>query len=252
MEQLTAKVLAFKKIIDQSKNIVFFGGAGVSVPSGIPDFRSADGVYFAPTNTIYSAEEMVSRTMFYRNTALFNDFYFKHLVYPDAKPNPCHLYLAKLEEKGVLTAVVTQNIDGLHQIAGNKVVYELHGSVHRNYCTKCHTFHNLEQTLKEPQGKCKHCGNYLKPDVVLFEEGLDGLTLSRSVTAISKADTLIIGGTSLIVQPAASLIHYFQGKNIVVVNKTSIRVPTFLAPNLLFIEADIGKTFELLSQLDNN
>jgi len=249
MKDLETLVKEFKSIIDNSNNVVFFGGAGVSVPSGIPDFRSADGVYSKDTNTMYSAEEMVSRTMYYRNTPFFNDFYFKYLVYPDALPNPCHTYLARLEEEGKLKAVVTQNIDGLHQAAGSKVVYELHGSVHRNYCTLCKAFHDLAATLKEPRGKCKKCGGYLKPDVVLFEEGLDQNTITRSIEAIAKADTLIIGGTSLVVQPAASFINFFRGKNIVVVNKTSIRLPMYLSTNILFIEADIGKTFELLNKL---
>ncbi|OQC10051.1 MAG: NAD-dependent protein deacetylase [Tenericutes bacterium ADurb.Bin087] len=249
MQDLLVKVKEFKKIIDHSQKIVFFGGAGVSVPSGIPDFRSADGVYSKATNTIYSAEEMVSRTMYFRDTEFFNDFYFKHLVYPNALPNPCHTYLARLEEEGKLKAVVTQNIDGLHQAAGSKVVYELHGSVHRNYCIKCRTFHDLKATLEAPRGKCKTCGGYLKPDVVLFEEGLDHNTIMSSVEAISKADTLIIGGTSLVVQPAASLVNYFKGKNIVVINKTDISVPTYLNPNVLFIKADIGKTFQLLNEL---
>lgn len=249
MDKLETQVKRFKEIIDNSNNIVFFGGAGVSAPSGIPDFRSADGVYSKSTGTKYSAEEMVSSYMYYHDTEFFNEFYFKYLVYPNAKPNSCHTYLASLEKTGKLKAVVTQNIDGLHQAAGSKTVYELHGSVHRNYCTKCGAFHNLEDTLKEPKGRCKKCGNYLKPDVVLFGEGLDSNTINNSVRAISKADTLIIGGTSLVVQPAASFVNFFNGKNIVVVNKSNIYLPSHLAANVLFIEDDIGKTFEMLSNL---
>jgi NAD-dependent deacetylase len=206
-------------MINKSKKIVFFGGAGVSTESNIPDFRSADGLYQEQYK--YPPEQVVSHTFFVQKTELFYEFYKSKMMFLDAKPNKAHLKLAELEEKGKLTAVITQNIDGLHQMAGSKEVLELHGSIHRNYCERCHAFYDAAY-VKESEGtpRCSECGGLIKPDVVLYEEGLDNQILQKSVYHISNADTLIIGGTSLVVYPAAGLIDYFQGKNLVVINKS--------------------------------
>lgn len=210
-----------KQWIEESQNIVFFGGAGVSTESNIPDFRSDNGLYKKQYK--YPAEVMLSHSFYQANPQEFFEFYFNQMIYADAKPNNAHLALAKLEEMGKLKAVITQNIDGLHQKAGSKVVYELHGSVLRNYCTKCHHFYDLQEILqcRDKQGipRCPKCGSIIKPDVVLYEEGLDNSTVYRAVDAISKADLLIIGGTSLAVYPAAGLIEYFRGKHLVLINK---------------------------------
>lgn len=216
------KIEQLSGILRESKNIVFFGGAGVSTASNIPDFRSSTGLYSKKLNRNFTPEQAVSHTFFVRYPEEFFEFYKANLVYPEAKPNPCHIALAKLEEMGKLKAVVTQNIDGLHQAAGSKVVYELHGSVLRNFCTGCNAFYDAEYIL-EADGvpKCEKCGSVIKPDVVLYEEGLDQEIISGAVSAIAKADTLIIGGTSLVVYPAAGLIHYFRGKHLVLINKTA-------------------------------
>ena len=213
-----------KKIIDESQNIVFFGGAGVSTESNIPDFRSESGLYHAQQKYGHSPEEMLSRTFYMNHTKLFYDYYKENLIYQDAEPNDAHKALAKLEEMGKLKAIVTQNIDGLHQKAGSKQVYELHGSVLRNYCERCGKFHDLDYIMDESNcdsgiPKCE-CGGIVKPDVVLYEEMLDDNCINSAVDAISKADTLIIGGTSLVVYPAAGLIRYFRGKHLVLINKT--------------------------------
>jgi len=213
-----------KKIIDESQNIVFFGGAGVSTESNIPDFRSESGLYHAQQKYGHSPEEMLSRTFYMNHTQLFYQYYKENLIYPDAEPNDAHKALAKLEEMGKLKAIVTQNIDGLHQKAGSKKVYELHGSVLRNYCERCHKFYDVDYIMDETNcdggiPKCS-CGGIVKPDVVLYEEMLDDNCINGAVDAISKADTLIIGGTSLVVYPAAGLIRYFRGKNLVLINKT--------------------------------
>jgi len=207
-------ILKLKTIIKSSKSIVFFGGAGVSVPSGIPDFRSADGIYIKARNAKYSAEQIVSHSFFYTYPDVFYDFYISKMVNLKAKPNVVHHYLANLEAKGLLKAVITQNIDGFHQMAGSQNVFELHGSIHRNYCTKCFKAFNVDVLELGKVPYCDNCGAIIKPDVVLFEEGLDHDTISKAIRAIRQADTLIIGGTSLIVQPAASLVNYFQGKNL--------------------------------------
>lgn len=210
------------QIVKESNNIVFFGGAGVSTESGIPDFRSASGLYSKKLNRNFTPEQAVSHSFFLRYPEEFYDFYKKNLVYPKAKPNACHTALAKLEEMGKLKAIVTQNIDGLHQAAGSKNVYELHGSVLRNYCMDCREFYNAE-FIMEADGvpRCSKCGGIVKPDVVLYEEGLDDRIISGAVSAIADADTLIIGGTSLVVYPAAGLIDYFKGKNLVLINKSA-------------------------------
>lgn len=206
-------------MIDESSRIVFFGGAGVSTESGIPDFRSADGIYHHAYR--YSPEEVVSHSFFVKHPEAFYEFYKEKMMIPDARPNPAHLKLAELERAGKLSAVVTQNIDGLHQAAGSRQVYELHGSILRNYCMDCHTFYDAEY-VKNAEGipHCEKCGGMIKPDVVLYEEGLDPATISGAVRAISEADMLIIGGTSLVVYPAAGFIDYFHGKYLVLINKS--------------------------------
>lgn len=208
-----------QKMIDESSNIVFFGGAGVSTESNIPDFRSADGIYHQAYK--YSPEQVVSHSFFMGHTDAFYEFYKDKMMILDAKPNPAHLKLAELERAGKLSAVVTQNIDGLHQAAGSKVVYELHGSIMRNYCMDCHTFYDaayVKNTAGTP--KCENCGGLIKPDVVLYEEGLDSDVIQGAIRAITNADMLIIGGTSLVVYPAAGFIDYFRGKYLVVINKS--------------------------------
>ena len=213
------EVEQLQNIIDDSKRIVFFGGAGVSTESNIPDFRSADGLYQQKYK--YSPEQIVSHSFFVQNPEGFYEFYKEKMMFLDAKPNAAHLKLAELEEVGKLTAVITQNIDGLHQAAGSKNVLELHGSIHRNYCMKCHKFYDAAY-VKNASGipRCT-CGGMIKPDVVLYEEGLDSDVISRSIKAISEADTLIIGGTSRVVYPAAGFIDYFRGKHLVVINKSA-------------------------------
>ena len=208
---------ALQEIIDESKNIVFFGGAGVSTESGIPDFRSEDGLYHEKYS--YPPEQIISHSFFLTNPEVFYRFYKEKMLCLDAEPNAAHRKLAELEQAGKLNAVVTQNIDGLHQKAGSKRVYELHGSIHRNYCLRCHKFYPAE-FIKEAEGipYCS-CGGVIKPDVVLYEESLDGKTIEDAVTAIAHADTLIIGGTSLVVYPAAGFIDYFRGKHLVLINK---------------------------------
>lgn len=209
------------EILKDSDNIVFFGGAGVSTASDIPDFRSSNGLYSEKLKCNVSPEQLISHTFFMRYPEEFFEFYKSKLVYPDAKPNACHYALVELEKMGKLKAIVTQNIDGLHQLAGSKNVYELHGCVDRNYCVKCHHFYDAQYVL-ECKGvpKCEKCGGIVKPDVVLYEEGLDENIITSSVNAIAHADTLIIGGTSLVVYPAAGLIDYFKGRNLVLINKS--------------------------------
>lgn len=212
------EIATLQRIIDESDNIVFFGGAGVSTESGIPDFRSEDGLYH--TKYSYPPERILSHSFFIQNPEVFYTFYREKILYLDAKSNPAHKKLAELEKLGKLKAVVTQNIDGLHQKAGSKTVYELHGSIHRNYCVECGKAYSAE-FVKEVKGipHCT-CGGIIKPDVVLYEESLDGTTIQSAVSAIAKADTLIIGGTSLVVYPAAGFIDYFRGKHLLVINKS--------------------------------
>ena len=209
-------------ILKESNNIVFFGGAGVSTESNIPDFRSSNGLWNEKLRINFTPEQLVSHTFFMKYPEEFFRFYKDKLIYPDAKPNAAHIALAKLEEMGKLKAVVTQNIDGLHQAAGSKNVFELHGSVLRNYCMDCNAFYD-EKFILASEGipTCPKCGGKVKPDVVLYEEGLDESTIQGSIAAISQADTLIIGGTSLIVYPAAGLINYFNGKNLILINKST-------------------------------
>ena len=211
------EISALQEIIDESAHIVFFGGAGVSTESGIPDFRSEDGLYHEKYS--YPPERIISHSFFLTNPEVFYRFYKEKMLCLDAEPNAAHRKLAELEQAGKLKAVVTQNIDGLHQKAGSKIVYELHGSIHRNYCLRCHKFYPAE-FIKEAEGipYCS-CGGVIKPDVVLYEESLDSKTIEDAVTAIAHADTLIIGGTSLVVYPAAGFIDYFRGKHLVLINK---------------------------------
>lgn len=211
------KIDELRKIVGESDNIVFFGGAGVSTESGIPDFRSVDGLYNQTYK--YPPETIISHSFYRSNPEEFYRFYKDKMIFADAKPNKAHMKLAELEQQGKLKAVITQNIDGLHQMAGSKNVIELHGSVHRNYCEKCHKFYDLEYIVKsEGVPRCQECGGIVKPDVVLYEEALDDENMSRALDYISQADTLIIGGTSLVVYPAAGLIRYFRGRKLVVIN----------------------------------
>ncbi|WP_037344151.1 NAD-dependent protein deacylase [Ruminococcus sp. FC2018] len=226
-------------MINDSKSIVFFGGAGVSTESGIPDFRSVDGLYNQKYD--YPPEQILSHTFFVQNTKEFYDFYRDKMICLDAKPNKAHLKLAELEKAGKLTAVVTQNIDGLHSLAGNKKVYELHGSVHRNYCTKCGKFFGIEAITNSTGVPTCECGGVIKPDVVLYEEGLDNDTIQGAVKAIAGCDMLIIAGTSMTVYPAAGLVRYFRGKYLVEIN----RDPTAIDDRCdLVIHGKVGETLD--------
>lgn len=213
----------FKLVIDKTNNIVFFGGAGVSTESSIPDFRSETGLYKTKGNFSYPPEVMLSHSFFAAHTEEFFEFYRSKMIYKDAKPNAAHLALVELEKRGKLKAVITQNIDGLHQMAGSKNVLELHGSVHRNYCSKCGKFFDLDYILasKTVTPKCDVCEGIVKPDVVLYEEGLDMEVMRKSIEYISNADVLIVGGTSLNVYPAAGLVEYFKGSKLILINKSS-------------------------------
>lgn len=217
---MNEKIRQLKEIIDQTDNLVFFGGAGVSTESGIPDFRSTDGLYNMKYK--YPPETIVSHTFFVRKTEEFYEFYKDKMMALDAKPNKAHEKLAQWEREGKCRAVVTQNIDGLHQMAGSKKVLELHGSIHRNYCTKCGKFFDASY-VKNSDGipRCDDCGGLIKPDVVLYEEGLDNQVVSDAIYAIAHADVLIIGGTSLAVYPAADMIDYFKGNHLILINKSS-------------------------------
>nr|WP_303182339.1 NAD-dependent protein deacylase [Lachnoclostridium phocaeense] len=213
------EVRKLQEIIDDSRRIVFFGGAGVSTESGIPDFRSADGIYHQHYK--YAPEQVVSHSFFKAHPDVFYEFYKEKMMCLEAEPNAAHRKLAELEEAGRLTAVITQNIDGLHQKAGSKKVYELHGSIHRNYCQKCGRFYDAAYVKAAPGIPRCECGGVIKPDVVLYEESLDSMTIEKSVRAIAEADTLIIGGTSLVVYPAAGFIDHFRGRHLVVINKSA-------------------------------
>ena len=224
-----------KELLEQAHSAVFFGGAGVSCESGIPDFRSQDGLYHQQWP--WPPEEILSHTFFVQHTAEFFQFYREKMLYPHAKPNAAHLALARLEAAGKVKAVVTQNIDGLHQAAGSKNVLELHGSIHRNYCMQCGKFYDGVYVKAQPGIPRCSCGGIIKPDVVLYEEALDQDVLSRSVQAISRADMLIIGGTSLVVYPAAGLVQYYRGNKLVLINKGSTPIDRSAA---LVINGAIG------------
>lgn len=233
------KIQQLKKLVDKSNNIVFFGGAGVSTESGIPDFRGQDGLYNQKYD--FPPEEILSHTFFIDNTEKFYKFYRDKMNSLKYQPNIAHIKLAELEKQGKLKAVVTQNIDGLHQKAGSKNVLELHGSVLRNYCMKCHKFYTAEYIFNtDGVPKCS-CGGIIKPDVVLYEEGLNEEILQNSIGAISKADLLIVGGTSLTVQPACGLINFFNGKNLVLINRDATQYD-YKAD--LVINESLGKVFE--------
>lgn len=238
---MTETVKRLKDLVDNSSSIVFFGGAGVSTESGIPDFRSTDGLYHQEWK--YPPEVILSHTFYESNPEEFFRFYRAKMLAPEAKPNAAHQRLAEWEQSGKLKAIVTQNIDGLHQAAGSSRVLELHGSVHRNYCERCRKFHDFDFILHSTGVPRCECGGIVKPDVVLYEEGLDQQTLSDSVRAIAEADMLIIGGTSLNVYPAAGLINYYRGSKLVLINKSA--VARDLAANLVITDP-IG---EVLSQI---
>jgi len=211
-----------REIVAGSKNVCVFTGAGISCPSGIPDFRSAHGLYNQSGREGYTPEQIISHSFFEEKPELFYQFYKEKMLYPDAQPNDAHLFFAGLEKRGKNVSVVTQNIDGLHQKAGSTRVMELHGSVHRNHCTKCGKFYSLEDILKsEGVPRCDLDGGIIKPDVVLYEEPLDSGTIYRTIDAIAGADTLLVVGTSLMVYPAASFIRYFRGKNLVLINQSA-------------------------------
>lgn len=239
MNDLKEKIAAFQQMLDESHYIVFFGGAGVSTESDIPDFRSVDGLYHQQYD--YPPETILSHTFYRRNPEEFYRFYKNKMLFLDAKPNMAHKKLAQWEAEGKLKAVITQNIDGLHQAAGSKNVLELHGSVLRNYCEDCGAFYDVDY-IKKAEGvpHCEKCGGMIKPDVVLYEEGLNEDTVQKAIRAISNADLLIIGGTSLVVYPAAGLINYFRGKHLVLVNKSATDRDSEAD---LLLSASIGEVF---------
>lgn len=245
---MSTEIEKLTQILRNSNNIVFFGGAGVSTESNIPDFRSSNGLFNARLNMTLSPEQLVSHTYFIRFPEEFFNFYKAKLIYPEAKPNGAHIALANLEEMGKLKAIITQNIDGLHQAAGSKNVFELHGSIHRNYCIKCNDSYDMDFILNSTGiPTCPKCSGTVRPDVVLYEEGLDESVLKGAIDAISKADTLIIGGTSLVVYPAANLINYFKGKNLVLINKSSTSADSKAD---LIIHDSIGKVLsEAVNQI---
>lgn len=238
------KILQLKEIIEGSDNIVFFGGAGVSTESNIPDFRSVDGLYNLKYK--YSPEVILSHTFYREHTSEFFEFYRDKMIFPDAKPNATHLALAKLEEMGKLKSVITQNIDGLHQLAGSKNVFELHGNIHRNYCEDCGKFYGLDHIENSKDVPKCECGGEVKPDVVLYEEGLDHKLLAAAIKTIMAADVLIIGGTSLAVYPAAGLIDYYKGDKLILINKDS--TPQDDKAHLV-INDSLGKVFSSVVEL---
>ncbi len=235
------KIAVLKKMIEECNNIVFFGGAGVSTESGIPDFRSVDGLY--NQNYKYPPEMIISHSFYKANPEEFFRFYKDRMIFEHAKPNSAHKYLARLESEGKLKAIVTQNIDSLHTLAGSKKVFELHGSVKRNYCERCKKFFGIDYVVNSATVPKCECGGTVKPDVVLYEEALDDDVITGAVKAISTADMLIIGGTSLVVYPAAGLINYFKGKYLVLINKSATSADNRAD---LVINAPIGEVFEAL------
>lgn len=239
---MTKEVEVFKKMVQESDNIVFFGGAGVSTESGIPDFRSENGIYSAVSEYGYPPETILSHSFYLKNPEIFFQYYKKNLLFLEAKPNMAHLGLAELERQGKLKAVITQNIDNLHQAAGSKKVLELHGTLFRNYCTKCGKDFNLSYVLKTDDiTYCDACGGIVRPDVVLYEEGLDEHILLEAMEYIRKADVFIVGGTSLAVYPAAGLIRDYHGQKLVLINKGETAYDT--RANLV-IRQNIGTVFQ--------
>ena len=231
-----------QEIVSEARQMVFFGGAGVSTESGIPDFRSVDGLYSQKYHNIMP-EEIISHSYFVRHTAEFYEFYRDKMLCLNAKPNAAHKKLAEWEQRGILSAVVTQNIDGLHQLAGSQKVYELHGSVFRNYCTKCRKFFDAKYILESSGVPECDCGGIIKPDVVLYEEGLDNEIIEKAVDAIRKADVLIVGGTSLNVYPAAGFLRYFHGKHLIIINRDATPADSMAE---LCIHDKIGEVFSVL------
>lgn len=245
MVLLMEKVKELKRILDSSNNIVLFTGAGISVPSGIPDFRSATGLYSEKYGNI-GPETIISNTFFHANPKTFYEYYKKHLVYKDALPNKAHYFFANLEKQEKLKAVVTQNIDNLHQAAGSKKVYELHGSVYRNYCISCNKFYDLDYIIESKDVPKCECSGIIKPDVVLYEEVLDSKVLNGAINAIKNSDCLVVVGTSLTVYPAAGLVQYFLGENLVVINKQTTQYDNYA--KLVFNE-DIISVIEKLENI---
>lgn len=240
------KLEKLKLWVKESKNIVFFGGAGVSTESGIPDFRSVDGIYNQKYE--YPPETILSHTFFVRHTEEFYRFYRDKMLCLDAEPNVTHRILAKWEQEGKLSAIVTQNIDGLHQKAGSKTVWELHGTVHKNYCQKCGKMFDAKYILNSKAiPRCDSCGGIVKPDVVLYEEGLDNYVTSSALTAIQNADMMIIAGTSLAVYPAAGMVQYFRGNKLVLINKTATG---FDSNANLVLQCELGKVFSAFEHID--
>lgn len=237
------KINKLKKIIRENDNIIFFGGAGVSTESGIPDFRSVDGIY--NMNYKYPPEVIISHSFFKKNTSEFYRFYKDKMVYLDAKPNEAHYYLANLEKKGKLRAVITQNIDGLHQKAGSKNVLELHGSIYRNKCIRCQKKFDIEYIMNHNDVPRCSCGGIIKPDVVLYEESLDYHVMSKAIEYISSASVLIIGGTSLLVYPAAGFVNYFKGKELVIINKDKLKT---VKEDALILNEQIGEVFKRIKE----
>ncbi|MCR5279646.1 MAG: NAD-dependent protein deacylase [Lachnospiraceae bacterium] len=243
MDDITrANIKEMARIINLSRNVVFFGGAGVSTESNIPDFRSAKGLFSVKLKSHFTPEQLVSHTFYKAHPEDFFEFYKDKLIYPEAEPNKAHKALAKLEEAGKVKAVITQNIDGLHQAAGSKNVFELHGSVKRNYCEECGAFYD-EKYIIQSEGipVCEKCGGRVKPDVVLYEEPVDPKIFQRAINYMILADTLIVGGTSLAVYPAANLLQYFQGLNLILINKTPTAADSQAS---LIIRESIGTVFE--------
>lgn len=238
-------IQVLKDIIDGSKYLVFFGGAGVSTASNIPDFRSSNGIFNEKYGNI-PIERIISHSFFVKEPKIFYEVYKDKLVYKDAKPNYCHLVLKKLEDINILKTIITQNIDSLHQQAGSKNVIELHGSVYRNYCIKCNKFYSVDELLNKGNPPLCDCGSIIKPDVVLYEEALDNNSIINAIRNIEKADTLIIGGTSLSVYPAASFIEYFNGKNLIIINKNETNKD--ISADLI-IREDISLVFKRLGEL---
>ena len=239
----TGDTESFQRIIDRSRRIVFFGGAGVSTASGIPDYRSADGLYAEETDGL-TPEMILSRTFFYLQPERFFDYYRKHLLHPEAKPNAAHRKLFELEQADKLRGIVTQNIDGLHKAAGNIRVYELHGNVHENHCMECNAAYPMEAILQaDGIPRCKDCGGVIKPDVVLYGEPLEKYVCIGAIREITNADTLIVAGTSLAVEPAASFISNFRGKNLVVINRDPIPAEEQAT---LVIHGDVAEVMEQL------
>src|SRR5699024_7510 len=241
---MSNKIEQLQKQLGDSQKIVFFGGAGVSTESGIPDFRSSEGLYMKESGTHIPAEQMISHTFYKRYPKEFFKYYFENLVFEEAEPNEAHIFLKELEDQGKEVSIVTQNIDGLHQKAGSSVVHELHGSVLINYCTACQLHYEIDELELDEDGipRCPQDGAIVRPDIVLYEEGLDQQVIQDAIEDIQNADMLMIAGTSLIVYPAAGLINYFQGEHLVAINKSAIRVPE----GTLMFENSISNVFSKL------